>query len=356
MSKLNKILGVMVAVQLALTLFVLLRSDDTKASKPQPVLAGFDPVAVTRLQVFEAGSDKGVDLVKKGPSWVLASQWDYPVDNAKLDAALAPLGKLVAGDPITTSTAKHKQLRVGDTDFDKKVIITAGGKATTLFVGATKGKTTPVRLAGDDRVLGASGVPTGALSGTARDWVAASYSEIPRDDIDKILIERGPTKIELDRTTPPVATGSGSGSGSGSAAPAPRPWRVAIDGAPVTLAAGEELNNFEIETILSAVSNLTAEPADPKLDASKPTAVVTVTRRDGKTAVFDLVASNLTVWIKQRGLERATSLDKTRLEAILSYDRSKLVSKPETKPGPGGGSGIRLPGMQPVVPPPDGLE
>ena len=235
MNKLNKILNVMVAVQLALTLFVLLRSDDTKASKPQPVLAGFDPVAVTRLQVFEAGSDEGsghgpeksVDLVKKGPSWVLASQWDYPVDNAKLDAALAPLGKLVAGDPITTSTAKHKQLRVGDTDFDKKVIITAGGKATTLFVGATKGKTTPVRLAGDDRVLGASGVPTGALSGTARDWVAASYSEIPRDDIDKILIERGAQKVELDRTAAPAA-GSGSGSGTGSGSGSSTMRRLAI--------------------------------------------------------------------------------------------------------------------------------
>lgn len=360
MTKLNKILGVVLAVQLALTLFVLLRSDDTKASKPQPVLAGFDPVAVTRLQVFEAGSDEGsghgpakpVDLVKKGPSWVLASQWDYPVDNAKLDAALAPLGKLVAGDPITTSPAKHKQLRVGDKDFDKKIVITVGGKDTTLLIGATKGKSTPLRLAGDDRVLSASGVPTGALSGTARDWVSPSYSDIPRDDIDKILIERGAQKLELDRTTKQVDAGSGS------AAPAPRPWRVAIDGAPVTLAAGEAINNFEIETVLSAVSNIAAEPADPKLDASKPTATVTVTKRDGKTVVFDLVTSNLTVWIKQRGLERATSLDKTRLEALLTYDRSKLVSKPEPKPSPGAGSGIKLPGMGqvPIVPPPGEME
>lgn len=351
MNKLNKILGVMVAVQLVLTLFVLLRSDDTKAERPKPVLAGFDPVAVTRLQVFEAGSDKGVDLVKQGPSWVLASQWNYPVDNAKLDAALAPLGKLVAGE-ITASPAKHKQLRVGDKDFDKKVILTAGGKDTTLFVGATKGKTTPVRLGGDDRVLGASGVPTGALSAVARDWVSSSYAEIARDDIDKILIERGAQKVELDRTAAPAA-----GSGSGSAAPAPRPWRVAIDGAPVALAAGETINNFEIETILSAVSTIVAEPADPK-PAGTPTAVVTVTKRDGKTVVFDLVASNLTVWIKQRGLERATSLDKGRLEAVLSSDRSKLVSKPEPKPTPGAGSGIRLPGMspEPLVPPPGELE
>ncbi len=352
MNKLNKILGVVVALQLALTLYVVLRSDDTKASKPQPVLPGFDPVQVTRLQVFEAGSDKPVDLVKKGPSWVLASQWDYPVDNAKLDGALAPLGKLVAGDPLTTSTAKYKQLRVGDKDYDKKIVITAGGKDTTLLIGATKGKSTPLRLAGDDRVLGASGVPTGALSGTARDWVSPSYSEIPRDDIDKILIERGPHKIELDRTSPQADAGSGS------AAPAPRPWRLAIDGAPVTLAAGETINTFEIDTILSAVSNIPAEPADPKLDASKPTATVTVTKRDGKAVVLDLVAGNLTVWIKQRGLERATSADKARLEALLTYDRSKLVSKPEPKPTPGSGSGIRLPGMapEPFVPPPGELE
>lgn len=346
MSKLNKILGAVAAVQLVLAILILLRSDGSTPDKPQRVLAGFDGAQVTRLQVFEAGSDKGVDLVKKGSSWTLASAWDYPVDNAKLDGALTPLGKLVAGEPLTTSPAKHKQLHVGDKDFDKKIIITAGGKDTTLLIGATKGKSTPIRFAGDDRVLGASGVPTGALSATARDWVSSNYLELQRDDVDKVLIVKGASKIELDRSTAQPAEGSGS------AAPA-RPWRVSIDGAPVVLAPGEAINNFEIDTVLSAVTNIAADPANPKNDTSAAT-VVTITKRDGKTVVLDIVESNITAWIKQRDTERATSIDKSRLDSVLQASRAKLVSKPEPKPG--AGSGISLPGMPPgapIVPPPD---
>lgn len=360
MTKLNKILIAMAAVQLALAIFVMTRGSDTAASKPQPVLAGFDAAQVTRLQVFEAGADKGVDLAKRGSDWVLTSAWDYPVDATKVDAALTPLAKLVAGEPIATSATRHKQLRVGDKDFDKKLVITAGGRDLTLFVGGTKGRNTALRLGGQDQVLSAAGVPTGALSSVARDWVAGSYSEIPRDDIDKIEIVRGATKIELDRTAaaPPAAgSGSDAGSGSGSAAPGPRTWRVAIDGAPVALAAGETIDTYAIETIVSAVSEIPADPADPKRDAGTPAATVTVTRRDGKAVTFDLVESGVYYWVTQRGLGRATQVDKARLESLITAARGTLVKKPDPAPaGAGSGSGARSPlPPGPIVPPP-GLE
>lgn len=340
MTKLNRILIGLTAVQLALALFVLLRSDSSKAEKPQPILAGFDAAQVTRVQVFEAGSDKGVDLVKQGATWVLASQWNYPADTARVEHALTPLAKLVAGDPIATSPTKHKQLRVGDKDFDKKVVITAGGKDTTMFLGTIKGRNTALRFAGDDRVLSVAGVPS--IAGNAREWVMPSYVDIPRDDIDKIEITRGTTKLELDRSGP-------AASGSGSAAPE-RTWRVAIDGAPLALATGETFDNMGVETIVSAMTNLNAEPADPKRDASAPTATVTVTKRDGKSLVFDLVDTGAFAWVKQRGLDRATSVDKARVESILTYVRANFIAKPAAKGIPG------MPPGAPIVPPPDGIE
>ncbi len=346
MTRLNKVLIGLAAAQLVLAFFVATRSGGSVELAQTPVLAGFDAAQVTRLQVFENGPDKGIDLVKKGSDWVLASQWDYPVDPAKVEAALAPLAKLTAGDPLATSAVKHRQLGVADNDFEKKLVITAGGKDTTLFVGATRSRRTALRVGGDDRVLGASGVPVGALSSVPRDWVFPSYSDIPRDDIDKIEIVRGATKIELDRTVATPAAGSGSGSGSDSAAP-PRTWRLAIDGAPVALA-GETLDIYMIDTIVSDVAQISAEPADPKLDASKPAATITATRKDGKTVVFDVVENGPTYWIKQRGVERATQIDKSRFESVMAADRSKLVQKPET-PKPGAGSGGPT---APIVPPP----
>ena len=348
MTRLNKFLIGLAIAQVALAIFVVARSGGSVELAQTPVLAGFDAAQVTRLQVFENGSDKGIDLVKKASGWVLASKWDYPVDSSKIDAAIGPLAKLTAGDPLATSAVKHKQLKVADNDFEKKVVITAGGKDTTLFVGATRSRRTALRIGGDDRVLGATGVPVGALSSVPRDWVFPSYSDIPRDDIDKIEIVRGATKLELDRTVAATpAAGSGSGSGSGSAAP-PRTWRVAIDGTPVVLAAGETLDTYMIDTIVSDVAQITAEPADPKLDASKPAATITVTKKDGKTVVFDVVENGPTYWIKQRGVERATQLDKSRFESVMAADRSKLVQKPEP-PKPGAGSGDPT---APIVPPP----
>jgi hypothetical protein len=348
MTRLNKVLAGVLVLQVLLAVLVLSRSGDTINLKQEPVLPGFDAATVTRLQIFENGAAKPtVDLVK-GTAWVLASHWDYPADPAKIDAALAPLAKMTAGeDPVATSTSRHKQQKVADTDFDRKLVITGtGGKEITLFIGTTKARRTSVRLAGDERVLGATGVST--PSAVPRDWIAGSYSEIPRDDIDKISIQRGTSTLELDRTQAAAPAGSGS-AGSGSAAPE-RTWRLAIDGAPAALAAGEQLDTYAIDTIVSAVSTIGAMPADPKRDASKPAATITVTKKDGVALVFDVVADGEYRWVKQRGLERATTVDKERLESVLAADRSKLVSKPEPVPGAGSGSAGFPP--RPVVPPP----
>lgn len=343
MTRLNKILIGLAAVQLALALFVVTRSGGSVDLTQTPVLAGFDAAQVSRLQVFEAGSTKGVDLVKRGTSWVVASHWDYPADASKIDAAIGPLAKLTSGDPLATSSTKHKQLKVADTDFDKKLVITAGGKDTTVFFGTTKSRRTAVRIGGEERVLGATGAPVGALSGVARDWIAPNYVDIPRDDIEKIEIVRGATKIELDRTTAEPA-----GSGSGSSA-SPRTWRVAIDGAPVVLAAGESIETFAIDTIVSDVAQVPAEPVDPKRDTGAAAAHVTVTRKGGQVVVLDVLDAAPSWWIKQRGVERATTLDKTRFESVMAADRSKLVRK-EAPPKPGAGSAGPT---QPLVPPPD---
>jgi len=360
-TRLNKFLAGLLAVQFAVAILVVAQRSDGVNLKQEPVLAGFDAAAVTRLQVFEAGGAKpGVDLVKRGQTWVLASHWDYPVDATKLDGALAPLAKMTAGEPIATSASRHKQQKVADNDFERKLVITGGGKDTTLLIGASKSRRTPVRIGGDERVLGAAGVIVPSAS--PRDWIAGSYSDIPRDDIDKVVIQRGATTIELDRTaTAPAGSGSAgagssqfSGSGSGSGSGETRNWRLSIDGAPIVLAAGEKLDTYAIDTVVSDVASIDAMPADPKRDASKPAATITVTKRDGNTVVFDVLADGDGWWIKQRGSERATKVDKQRLEPVMTAERAKLVSKPEPAPGAGSGSAARAPTMPPppVVPPP----
>src|ERR1044071_3948152 len=153
LTRFHKILIAALAVQLLLAVIVLTRGDDSAAQKEHPLVPGFDAAKVTRLQVFASdankpeGSDaeakKPVDLVKRDANWVLASGFDYPVEQTKVNDVLSPIAKLAASAPIATQASRHKQLHVADDDFERKLVITADGKDLTLFVGGFAGPQTP---------------------------------------------------------------------------------------------------------------------------------------------------------------------------------------------------------------------
>jgi Domain of unknown function (DUF4340) len=357
MTKMNKGLVGLFAVQVVLAVIVLSsRGSDTVTYKQELVLPGFEAGTVTRLQIFaDSGTKPAIDLVQSGAKWTLASHFNYPAETAKVTAALAPLSKMTAGEPVATSATRHKQLKVADGTFERKLVITAAGKDTVIYLGATAGlRRIAVRRAGEEIVLGATGV-NAAIATAPREWVSRQYSEIPRDDIDKILVQRGTTSTELDRSVQATAgsgsgsgsaAGSGSGAGSGAAAPS---WRLAFDGTPLVLASGEKIDDFAINTIMSEVASIEAQPADPAKDVSKPTATITVTRKNGTAVAFDIVADGDNLFVKQRGSDRATAIDKLRMELTLKLDRAALVRKPEAA---GAGSGSGAPVMPPIVPRP----
>src|SRR5262245_70396 len=148
LTRFHKILIAVLVAQLILTVIVLTRGDDSGVMKEHSLIAGFDAAKVTRLQVFgeagkppakpEAGKPdptKPIDLVKRDANWVMASSFDYPVDQTKVNDVLSPLAKLAATAPIATQASRHKQLRVADADFERKLVVTADGKDITLYVG-----------------------------------------------------------------------------------------------------------------------------------------------------------------------------------------------------------------------------
>jgi hypothetical protein len=326
LTRFNKILLGVLAVQVVLAVLVLVRKDASAPLKDQPLLSGFDAATVTRIQVFASGKAKPLELAKRGDGWVIASHHDYPAEISKVTDALAPVAKLAAAEPVATSATRHKQLRVADGEYDRKVIVTAGGQDTTLYIGGSAGlRRTAVRLGSDENVWGVTGLSASTFGAEARDWVARNYYEIPRDQITKLEIERAGMKLELERAP--------AGDADDAAAAPPDPgWKLTIDGKPVTLAADEQLDSFEIDTVISNVALIDAQPADPNRDASKPAATVTVHRKDGAdgadgTDVFDVLDADEYYWVKQRGATRATLIDKDRMEAVMEASRAKLVKQ-----------------------------
>jgi len=364
LTRFHKILLAALAVQLVLVVLVLTRGDDTAALKERPILAGFDAAKVTRLQVSTSGaSAKTVDLVKRDAGWVVASAFDYPVDQAKVTEVLSPIAKAAAAAPIATQAGRHKQLHVADDDFERKLVVTIDGKDTTLYVGSSAGaRRTAVRVGGDPRVFGVTGISVFAIGSEPRAWVDPAYVKIARDDVAKVTIAREGKVLQLVRVAPPAPEPAGSGSGSGSATaapptpPGPDKWDVTLDGAALAFAAGESLDDAAVDRVLGEVSTIDlSAPADAKRDASKPTATITIERKATGTTpaapvVIDVVADGASYWVHDRALTRAALVDKARLEPALTVERDKLVKKPAPPappPGQGSAAARPAPGVDP---------
>jgi hypothetical protein len=372
LTRFHKILLALLAAQIVLVILVVSRGDDSAALKAHPILAGFDAAKVTRLQVFAGKDAKPLDLVKRDAGWVLASGFDYPVDQAKVTDALAPLAKLTAAAPTATQAARHKQLHVADADFERKLVITQDGKDTTLYIGGSAGlRRVAVRIGGSDDVFGVAGISAAAVGSEPRQWVDPGYVKLSRDDIARLVVARDGKTVELARGAPPPPAGSGSGSGAGSAAgsgagsaappgpPAAEHWSVTVGGAPITLAAGESIDEATIDRLVGQAGMIDlSSPGDPKRDASRPTATLTIDRKASGTStpaptILDVVADGTSYWVHDRSLPRAVLVDKARLDDVLAVDRDKVVKKPPPPPPPaatpGAGSGAAVrPGPRPA--------
>ncbi len=333
LTRFHKILIGLLAVQIMLVIIVLTRGEQGPAT-PRPVLAGFDAANATRLQVFSNGKPT-LDLVKRDANWVVASSFGYPVDATKITDALTPLAKMTATDPIATQAARHKQLKVADNDFERKLVITMGGKAVTLFVGAPSGsRRNAVRIGGEQRVFGVSDVSPYLFSAEPRQWVNSKYVDIPKEEITKIVIEREGSVVELVRPAEAPQP-----AGSGQPVPPPQPaWTVTIAGVPVTPVAGESLNKEAIEKLVTSVATIDlVTPGDPKRDASKPTATITIDRKATGAAtpapmVLELIASDSNYWVHERGREQAAMVEAIRIDETVKVDRTKLITKPPAPP------------------------
>src|SRR4051812_15631452 len=127
LSKFHKVLIGLLVVQLALVAIVTLTGGHDAPVTPRPLLAGFDVAAVTRVQIYGNDGKLAVDLGKRDTAWTVTSAFDYPAETSKITDLLSPLAKLVVTEPLATSPTRQKQLKVADDQFERRLVITAGG-------------------------------------------------------------------------------------------------------------------------------------------------------------------------------------------------------------------------------------
>ena len=190
-TRLHKILAGLLVVQVALAIILLTRSDDTRKLAEKPIVAGFDAAKVTRLRIWDKdAAQPPIDLVKRGASWVLASHFDFPVTESRVTDVLTPIAKAAAASPIATQDTRHRQLKVADKEFERKLLITADGKDVTLYLGGPAGPRRTAMRAGDSSdVYAVTGISTYAYGYEARQWVNQAYVDVPKDDVVLVRAE-----------------------------------------------------------------------------------------------------------------------------------------------------------------------
>src|SRR5439155_21912820 len=116
-------------------------------------------------------------------------------------------------------------------------------------------------------------------------------------------------------------------------------------GGPVTRAAGKPIDDTPIDRMVNQAATIElSSPADPKRDASKPTATITIDRKASGTStpaptVIELILDGTSYWVHDRSVPRAVLVDKGRIDELVNIDRDKVVKKPAPPPPPPAGAG-----------------
>ena len=362
MNRTNQILAGALLVQVLLAVLVLLKHDTNPIGKLEPLIEGIDAEKVDRIRVFDAyppakaeegakkdakGKDQpAVELVKRGSDWQLASHFDYPADGSKVTELLEKVTAIRTRGPLASGKTRQKQLEVADDNYQRKLVLSAGGKDVTLYIGASAGaRQTSVRLAGSDDVHGASGLSAFAVGDTAAGWIDTAYFKIEKEQIASLEVtnQNGTFSIE------PAAGGG---------------WSVELNGKPVEVPAGQEIDKDLVDRVVSRISSLTMnEPGDPKRAIDKPTVTVTVRMKSeppppapgapdnapppvsepGKEYTIDFAdaGDKDKTFVKVRNSQHAALVAALSVSDLAELSATKLVKKHEDKPAaPPGGEGM----------------
>jgi len=187
-------LVVILAVQLALAALLAVRRNPLAATTPQTPLIGagvekVDHVIIEGMPAAGASADSArVELAKRDGKWVLPQYFGAPADKFKLNSVLDELAGLKRGLPIATSSAALKRFKLLDSDYERRMVLSRGGKPlSTVYFGSSAGvRRTDARTSKDHAVY-TVGLATYELPTQNSDWL----------DVD--LLQRDPTSVaELD--------------------------------------------------------------------------------------------------------------------------------------------------------------
>lgn len=275
MNTVNKVLIGLLVAQLALALVVHTRTEATGAiRRPQSLLPGLSPAQIQRVAIFKArnpdtsnageADQPAIALERRGTgdsaTWVLASQYDYPVRDGAAQELVGKLLALQTTGPVVTSDVRHSQLEVAPDRYRRKVVIEADdGTARTLIIGKpSRARQSFVRLDDQNQVHAVSDISEGGLNLQPSSWLDTSFLMLQAADIAYMSVRNQHGTYELQRNER-------------------NRWSLVRDGAPFPVPPGKKFNALAADVWVKDMLRLTmTEPADPDRHIDTPLATVTL--------------------------------------------------------------------------------
>ncbi len=191
------LLGVLVLQIILAALLWWPRSGEMAA---EPLLDIADASAVVAMRVSDAAGSE-VRLARIETGWALPEADDYPIDTARVDAALAGLLSLTHGSTVTETAASHERLQVANDAFVRRVVLElADGATRMLYLGASPALSDSyVRIDGQDQVYRGRGVSSWDWGATPSGWIDTLYMTTPLEDVSALHIVNSNDDLVLER-------------------------------------------------------------------------------------------------------------------------------------------------------------
>lgn len=218
MSKFNRWLLVLLAVQLIIVAAIyLLKSNSDATYKSTPIL-DFEKSQLTKLVITNGERDsdsaseseseqlageksaKAVTLTLQDGEWILPELNRLPANRVKLDLAIGKLMGLKSNWPVATTQDSQSRFKVASDNYQKKIQLFSHDKVIAeLFLGTSPGfKKVHLRQSGSQEIYSLE-LNSYDFSDSATDWLDKALLQI--NDTNKISLDEFSLEKKQDTWT-----------------------------------------------------------------------------------------------------------------------------------------------------------
>ena len=198
LSRLNWVLVGLFVLQLILLVFVLWPRTDAIAAGA-PLLGALTAANIDAITVDDA-EGRTVAVERAGDGWTLTGTDGYTATVSKVDETIAKLLSIKTNSLVTRTPSSHRQLKVADDNFDRRITMTGPNGDQVLYLGTPGGSSAyHIRLQGDDSTWLSIAIAPWQLETAPGSWVDAQYFNVPKDAITAALLTNAAGTFSLAR-------------------------------------------------------------------------------------------------------------------------------------------------------------